>query len=50
MNVLILQCCVFIYFFLCVSVYTRTCRNNVSNLTKGVVSDGKMNLVGVLMR
>ncbi|KAF0746538.1 Uncharacterized protein FWK35_00029034 [Aphis craccivora] len=26
MNVLILQCCVFFFFF--VSVYTRTCRNN----------------------
>ncbi|KAF0763381.1 hypothetical protein FWK35_00031499, partial [Aphis craccivora] len=34
MNVLILQCCVF---FFCVSVYTRTCRNNarISNFGGG---------------
>ncbi|KAF0769036.1 Uncharacterized protein FWK35_00011602, partial [Aphis craccivora] len=34
MNVLILQCCVF---FFCVSVYTRTCRNNarISNFEGG---------------
>ncbi|KAF0762652.1 Uncharacterized protein FWK35_00025399 [Aphis craccivora] len=40
--------CVFIYFF--VSVYTRTCRNNVSISNFGVVFDRKMNLVGALGR
>ncbi|KAF0703557.1 Uncharacterized protein FWK35_00038623 [Aphis craccivora] len=43
MNVLILQCCVF---FFCVSVYTRTCRNNTSIFNFSSFSDSKVNLVG----
>ncbi|KAF0764079.1 Uncharacterized protein FWK35_00019021 [Aphis craccivora] len=46
MNVLILQSCV----VLCVSVYTRTYRNNASIFNFSSFSDSKVNLVGTLGR
>ncbi|KAF0765089.1 Uncharacterized protein FWK35_00035352, partial [Aphis craccivora] len=39
MNVLILQCCVFFFFF--VSMYTRKCRNNASISKYGVGALGR---------
>ncbi|KAF0746570.1 hypothetical protein FWK35_00026379, partial [Aphis craccivora] len=51
MTVLILQCCVFFFLCLCLSLCTRERVEIMLQFqTLGVVSDRKMNLVGALRR